>query len=101
MSGGYQNGGQYLLQRWSSYSLFAANVLGPSNYLGFTAYPWMKVNVAGGTITFSVSPDGVNWWDLGIEALSSYITSIDEVGFGVFSAGTEAGTCILQSFEIS
>jgi hypothetical protein len=96
----YQQGTQYLCQRWTNYTSFSANSIGPSSYNPINYFPWQKLTVAAGVATFYMSPDGINWITLGTETISTFISSVDEVGIGAMT-NTAAADTIFQSFEIA
>jgi len=58
---------------------------------------YMRVTRVGTAITFYVSMDGLDWIEVSSGTTSSHsISDIDEVGFGVYSAGVGAGRTYLR-----
>jgi len=58
---------------------------------------YMRVTRVGTAITFYVSMDGLDWMQVSSGTTSSHsISDIDEVGFGVYSAGVGAGRTYLR-----
>ena len=100
MFGEYQRGATMVAQRWSSYTAFSANAVTPLTAPVTRYYPWRRMTVASGTITFYVSVDGVTWISIGTEPVATYITTINEVGVGSFTSNEDAST-VVNSFTIA
>lgn len=64
----------------------------PVTKYGNGAWPWMRLNVTSTTITFYVSFNGITWYSVGTELISSFIDNVDRCGFAFYSnsATTEA-----------
>lgn len=97
IAGAYNNG-QELIQTWSSYSSFNSNIAAPFNILE-KWFRWRKMTNDGTNLVFYCSMDGTAWFQYATTPLATYMSSIDQVGFGVFSSGTETGVAF-QSFEV-
>lgn len=87
---------QLLAQVWSNYTTYSSAMFGPSAVADIP--PWHKVEVTATDMIFSVSPDGIEWFEYLNTAISGTIGAVDEVGFGAFvnSGGTKD---LLESFE--
>jgi hypothetical protein len=95
------NGANILAQRWSSYTGFNAGIFSVSATFGWT-YGWKKVTSDGTTLSFYMSPNGVDWGLLGTEAIATYISTVDEIGFGSVNGAASGVTNydIFESFTI-
>lgn len=103
MTNSYLKGSQFLGQRWSAYTTFNASIFGTAiGAVGAWGWPWQRIVVAGGTITYSVSATGDTgtWITVGTETVATYITSIDEVGIGAMT-NSDPASCLFQSFTIA
>lgn len=98
---GDYNSGSYLVQRWSGYTVFAANALAPTNAWFQQEGRWFKMTNDGANLTFSSSPDGEDWFGFWTEPLATYIGSVDQVGVGtMMNSHGSTSVASFQSFEI-
>ncbi len=103
IAGTYSNG--LLAQSWSSYTAFNANLsavpvaVNPS----LTNYPWFKAVNDGTNVSWFFSIDGDVWYPTAwaTTALVTYIASVDQIGFGIFTGAPGVTvTNAFQSFEV-
>lgn len=96
---GCYNYTQELVQQWSSYTSFNANILSPAYVWSAGAPPWRKVEVTSTNITFYISVDGENWYLVATTTMAAYLNAIDEIGMGMFVSGGIAKS-VFQSWEV-
>jgi len=100
MFGEFTNSTQVLVQRWTNYTTFSANIVAATT-APTAANPWRRVVVSGGTISFEMSADGEVWRALSpTEPLATFITAIDQVGVGTMT-NNAIGDTIFQHFAIT
>lgn len=72
---------------WSAYATWAGDVFSGSTDTPW--WPWRRVVLAAGTLSFQVSVDGDVWYQIFTYALATYLTAaggnLDQVGFGGWS----------------
>ena len=88
----------FLCQR-GSYTGFVSNVFGPSVINSGTSVHWHAIGNDGTNLTFWASEDGINWEKLATDALSTYISSVDQIGFGVYENGAPVAAAF-QSYQV-
>lgn len=102
ISGNYQNS-NFLVQQWSSYAAFNANVLAPAFSPFLDSTPWQKLENDGVNLRWYLSPDGDDWWLIASTTLAAYINAaggtVDEIGFGIMVNGQDV-IMNAQSFEV-
>lgn len=96
---GAYNGSQELVQQWSAYGTFNANILGATTIWSVGVPTWRKVDNDGTNLNFSISPDGITWVQLATTTLAAYVSSIDEIGMGAYVV-TSAQKAVFQSWEV-
>jgi hypothetical protein len=96
---GAYNYNQELVQNWSSYTSFNSNILSAVTTWGSGPPVWRKVTNDGTNLSFFWSVDGENWYLAATAALASYISSVDEIGMGVFVSGGVVQS-VFQSWEV-
>lgn len=96
---GCYNYTQELVQQWSSYTSFNANILSPAYVWTAGAPLWRKVEVTSTNITFYISVDGENWYPVATTTMAAYLNAIDEIGMGMFVSGGVAKS-VFQSWEV-
>jgi len=97
---GAYNLSQELVQKWTNYTTFSANIMGATSMWMSGLPVWRKVTNDGTTLTFSVSPDGRNWYDESTTTLSDFISSIDEIGMGAYITSVKTRS-VFQSWEVN
>lgn len=79
-----------LVNNWNSYSSFSYDTMSPTTFTGGT-FKWRKVTNDGTTLTFHCSVDGNYWIQYASTTLSSFISTVDEIGFGTFNSNRAVG----------
>lgn len=87
------------VQRYSAYATFNANILAGIAANLLSSVPWLMVTNDGTTLGFHISPDGDAWDLLATEPLATYITSVNQFGFGCQNVAGRA-SAIFQSYEV-
>lgn len=85
---GNYNVSQELVQNWTAYATFSSNIFLKSV---FDKFVWRKVTNDGTNLDFYCSADSFYWYKYATTTLASFISSVDEIGFGyhvVNSAGS-------------
>lgn len=59
---------------------------------------WIKMQVAGSTVTFWLSTDGNTFFQIGQELISTHVSTVDRIGWCVNSIGRTGKKAHLQSF---
>lgn len=96
---GQYNSTQELIQQWSSYTVFNANIVAPFTKYLDQANVWRKVENDGTNLKFYLSPDGDAWALIISITLAAYIISVDQAGPGFFVSGSNY-IDICQSWEV-
>lgn len=94
---GFSNTNDLIFVRYNSPTSFSANI---ATYNNIRQVPkWLRFQVTSTTVTAYCSPNGRDWLTLGTESLATFITSIDEAGFGINTVGTP--WVLFSSFSFS
>lgn len=96
---GDYNASQILVQRWSGYTTFNADIVAPFSVFSRNAGVWKKIENDGTNLKFSISVDGDAWYEIGSTTLAAYITAVGQAGFGFFVSGSRY-VDIAQSWEV-
>lgn len=78
MLGKFQN--QLIITVWNSVSSFAGNRILAN---AWEDTPWFRVDVTSTTITAFVSSNGLDWFQIHVETIASFLTAINRMGFGI------------------
>lgn len=77
-----------------------------SGFIRYSTAPmprWLRINVTSTTVTFYVSPNGLDWVQVGSETIATFLTasgggSLDQVGFGCRSVSDSPLTAFIISY---
>lgn len=86
-----------LIQRWASFTGFAATIFTPEAILQCPI--WQRVRVTATEMIFGLSPDGFDWFEYSTVNIAATIVDIAQVGFGCFNNATVT-VDLCQSFEV-
>lgn len=78
MFGKYQN--QLIITVWNSASSFAGNRVLTAAWMDT---PWFRVDVTSTTITAFLSSNGLDWFQIAVETIASFLTAVNRQGFGI------------------
>lgn len=96
---GQYNSTQELVQQWTSFTVFNANIVAPFTKYLDQAGVWRKVENDGTNLKFYLSVDGDAWYQIGTTTLAAFIGSVDQAGPGFFVSGSVYAD-IYQSWEV-
>jgi hypothetical protein len=86
-------------QNWNNATSFSSNVFTAATWAPLPK--WFRVHNDGTTLTLYLSNDGVTWFQFATDALSNFISSVNQVGFFVDPGGALQGAAWVQSFGTS
>lgn len=78
MLGKFQN--QIIITVWNSVSSFAGNRVLANAWMDT---PWFRVDVTSTTITAFVSSNGLDWFQIAVETIASFLTAVNRMGFAI------------------
>lgn len=84
------NSASIIGQRFSSPTVNPSNWYAGGTLQGPDPARWLRFNVTATTITGYLSSNGLDWISLATEAMSTFLTSIDQVGISI---GAQVGQC--------
>lgn len=93
---GFNSGGVITLQQWTTETTFNSAVFN-NKWGSGSGFGWLRVNNDGTTLTFYYAMDGETWVTVGTQALATFITAGDQIGFYIDPA-TDAGAAWIGSF---
>ena len=96
---GAYNATQELIQQWSGYTTYNADILAPYSKFGDGYNLWRRVENDGTNLKFYVSPEGDAWYQIASTTLAAYIGSVDQAGPGFYVSGSIYADAI-QSWEV-
>ncbi len=96
-----QNGGNVVVQNWSSYTAFASGVVSFAAVYGPQGF-WKRITCDGTNLTFYTSVNGTDWGQIGTVAIATYIGAVDQVGFGSLlgAASSVTNADVFESFTL-
>lgn len=93
---------QILVQNWTNYTTFSANVLSAVSYPGWRSFPWKRLVYDGTNLTWYISPDGNTFHQIATATVASFLTasggSFDQVGIGIMRTNSEDALSIFHSY---
>lgn len=91
------NNAVVLVQRFSSYNAFNANIRADAASYGMSP-GWKKVTSDGTTLSFYTSSNGSDWGLIAQEAIATYLGALDQVGIGSVNT-SGSGVTNIDVFE--
>ncbi len=79
----YNSGPSITVQEWINPGIFSSGLitLGTGNISG-SAATWLRINLAGTTLTFYISSNGVDWVSIGTRSTVPFMGTITDIGLG-------------------
>lgn len=85
--GNYNNEFSLLCQHFADFATYNSDIFNIGSN-ATPSMPWKRVHLAAGVLYFDISANGFTWVNIGSVPLATYIGSVDQVGFGVYSNGS-------------